>query len=153
MHAEVFTIADTGAVQENRLLSMTGGGWERCEIGEFPAQINLVLVGLIVYAPEDCGRSHVVNFSVQGSDGQTGSLGTMLVDRSNLATVVKTPFAYPISLTVLGPVVLSLTATVESGPTFGPTQFEVRRREVRRDDLGTGGSAAEDELDPLDWLA
>lgn len=153
MHAEVFTIADTGGVDENRLLSMAGGGWERCEIAEFPAEINLVLIGLIVYAPEDCGRSHVVNFSVQGSDGQTGSLGTMLVDRSNVATVVKTPFAYPITLTVLGPVVLSLTATVESGPTFGPTQFEVRARDTQRGDRGPDGATAADEVDGVDWLA
>lgn len=153
MHAEVFTIANTGGVDENRLLSMAGGGWERCEIARFPADVDLVLVGLIVYAPEDCGRSHVINFSVHGSDGQTGSLGTMLVDRSNLATVVKTPFAYPITLTVLGPVVLSLTATVESGPTFGPTQFEVRRRVARTDDRGPDDATAADEADGLDWLA
>ena len=153
MHAEVFTIANTGGVDQNRLLSMAGAGWERCEIPEFPAQVNLVLIGLIVYAPEDCGRSHVVNFSVQGSDGQTGSLGTMLVDRSSVATVVKTPFTYPITLTVLGPVVLSLTATVESGPTFGPTQFEVCRRDIRTEDRGPDGSTAADEVDELDWLA
>ena len=152
MHTEVFTIADTGGVNENRLLSMADGGWERCEIAEFPAQINLVLIGLIVYAPEDCGRSHVVNFSVRGSDGQSGSLGTMLVDRSNVATVVKTPFAYPITLTVLGPVVLSLTATVESGPTFGPTRFEVRAREPS-DDRGPDGATAADDVDGVDWLA
>lgn len=153
MHAEVFTIANTGGVDENRLLSMAGGGWERCEVAEFPADVNLVLIGLIVYAPEDCGRSHVVNFSVQGSDGQTGSLGTMLVDRSNVASVVKTPFAYPITLTVLGPVVLSLTATVESGPTFGPTQFEVRHRDTRSDDRTPDGSPATGASDELDWLA
>lgn len=153
MHAEVFTIAKTGGVDENRLLSMAAGGWERCEIAEFPAQVNLVLIGLIVYSPEEYGRSHVVSFSVHGSDGRTGSLGTMRIDRSNAAAVVKTPFAYPITLTVLGPVVLSLTATVESGPTFGPTQFEVRRRDTGGDVRGPQGSPAAAELDALDWLA
>ena len=152
MHAEVFTIANTGGVDENRLLSMAGGGWERCEIAEFPAQVNLVLIGLIVYSREECARSHVVNFSVEGSDGQIGSLGTILVERSNVATVVKTPFAYPITLRVLGPVVLSLTATVESGPTFGPTQFEVRARATGSDDRGPVEATAADELDGFDWL-
>ena len=131
---------------------MTAGGWERCEIAEFPAHVNLVLIGLIVYAPEDCGRPHVVNFSVHGSDGKTGSLGTMPIEPSNAAAVVKTPFAYPITLRVLGPVVLSLTATVEGGPTFGPTQFEVRRKAAPLADGGPDGVVAEDELDPLDWL-
>ena len=153
MHAEVFTIANTGGVDDNRLLSMAGGGWERCELAEFPADVNLVLIGLIVYSPEECGRSHVVHFSVQGSDGQIGSLGSILVERSDAATVIKTPFAYPITLRVLGPVVLSLTATVESGPTFGPTQFEVRGRDTRTDDRGSDGSTAADESDGLDWLA
>ena len=152
MHAEIFTIANTGGVDEQRLLSMTGGGWERCEIAEFPADVRLVLIGLIVYAPEDCERSHVVNFSVHGSDGQTGSLGSMLVDRSNAAAVVKTPFAYPITLTVLGPVVLSLTATVESGPTFGPTQFEVRARATQSEVGGADGSPAADDVHGLEWL-
>ena len=153
MHAEVFTIARSGGVDENRLLSMDAGGWERCEIAAFPADVNLVLIGLIVYSPEEFGRSHVVSFSVHGSDGNTGSLGTMQIDRSNAGAVVKTPFAYPITLRVLGPVVLSITATVEGGPTFGPTQFEVRRKAVRRDEGGPDGAAAADELDPLDWLA
>ena len=148
MHAEVFTIADAGGVDETRLLSMAGGGWERCEVAEFPAQVDLVLVGLIVYAPEDFARSHVVNFSVTGSDGQTGSLGTMLVERSDAAAVVKTPFVYPITLTVLGPVVLSLSATGESGPTFGPTQFEVRA--ARTDEPGDADGAA--PASGLDWL-
>ena len=153
VHAEVFTIATTGGVDDNRLLSMAAGGWERCEIAAFPAHVNVVLVGLIVYAPEDCGRSHVVSFSVEGSDGNTGSLGTMQIDPSTAAAVVKTPFAYPITLRVLGPVVLSLTATVEGGPTFGPTQFEVRRKAIRTGNGGPDGAAAADELDPLDWLA
>ena len=151
MHAEVFTIANAGGVDEHRLLSMAGGGWERCEIAEFPGQVDLVLIGLIVYSPEECGRSHVVNFSVQGSDGQTGSLGTMLVERSTAAAVVKTPFAYPITLTVLGPVVLSLTATVEGGPTFGPTQFEVRRPQSDEPrDTGDADGAA--PASDFDWL-
>lgn len=125
MHTEVFTVATAGQVRHG-MLSMVSGGWESCEVSEFPAQVDVVLVGLIVYSPQECERSHVVNFSVSGDDGQTGSLGTMLVEPSIAGTVVKTPFAYPITLTVEGPVVLSLSASVEGGPTFGPTEFEVR---------------------------
>jgi hypothetical protein len=126
MHAEVFTVATAGAVRDG-LLSMASGGWESCEVTEFPAEVALVLVGVIVYSPEECGRNHVVSFSVTGSDGRTGSLGNMLVEPSIAAAVVKTPFTFPMSLTLAGPVVLSLTGTVEDGPTFGPTTFEVRR--------------------------
>ena len=92
----------------------------------FPAQVDLVLVGVIVYAPEDYGRKHVISVAVEGSDGRMGEFGTIRVAPSTAAEVVKTPFTYPLSLTLQGPVVLSLTATVEDGPTFGPTQFEIR---------------------------
>lgn len=125
MHAEIFTIA-TEAQVEDGLLSMTGGGWEYCDVTAFPAQVDLVLAGIIVYAPEDVGRNYVIDVSVTASDGRSGEFGTIRVTESAAAAVVKTPFAYPLSLTVAGPVVLSLTATVQDGPTFGPTDFEVR---------------------------
>ncbi len=128
MHTEVFTVANTGGVGDSGLLGMAGGGWESSEVSEFPAQVDLTLVGVIVYAPEDIGRSHVINVSVEGSDGQAGGLGSIRIAPSSPAAVVKTPFAHPISLRVEGPVVLSLTATVEDGPTFGPTEFEVRAK-------------------------
>jgi hypothetical protein len=162
MHAEVFTVATAGEVGDG-LLSMANGGWECCEVSEFPAEVDLVLVGVIVYSPEDCGRNHIVSVSVRGSDGRTGALGTMLVAPSTAAAVVKTPFRFPMSLSLAGPVVLSLTATVQDGPTFGPAQFEVRRpgtvqppdwppprpdriRYARSGDRDAGGSAPGSEL-------
>lgn len=168
MHAEVFTVATAGQVRDG-LLSMVSGGWEGCEVTQFPTEINLVLVGVIVYAPEDCGRNHVISVSVNGGD-LTGAFGTVLVEPSTAAPVVKTPFVFPMSLTLTGPVVLSLTATVEDGPTFGPTQFEVRAprtdqpldvpqpqpdrlRNARMDDRDVGDTAPASELDDgPDWL-
>ncbi len=125
MHAELLTIASQAEV-EGGLLSMTGGGWEYVRVDWFPAEIRLFLVGVIVHAPEDYGHEHVISVAAQGSDGRAADFGTFRVAPSTAAAVVKTPFAYAMSLTLEGPVVLSLTATVEGGPTFGPTQFEVR---------------------------
>jgi hypothetical protein len=125
MHAEVFTVATVGQVRDG-LLSMVGGGWEYCQVDMFPAQVDLALVGVIAYAPEDYGRKHLISVAVQGDDGRTGDFGTIRVAPSTAAAVVKTPFVFPLTLTLEGPVVLSLTATVEDGPTFGPAQFEVR---------------------------
>jgi hypothetical protein len=125
MHAEVFTIATDGQVR-NGLLTLDGAGWESCVIRSFPARVDLVLAGVLVYEPEELGRDHAIDVFVMGSDGQTGSLGTIEVGPSLPAAVVKTPFAYPITLTLNGPVKLALTAIVEDGPTLGPTEFEVR---------------------------
>lgn len=125
MHAEVFTVASAGEVRGG-LLDVTSGGWEYVQVEYFPAQVDLVLSGVIVYAPEDCGRKHVLNVAVEGSDGRAADFGTIRIAPSTAAAVVKTPFAFPMSLTLQGPVVLSITATVEDGPTFGPTLFEVR---------------------------
>ena len=125
MHAEVFTVATVGQVRDG-LLSMVGGGWEYVQVDMFPAQVDLVLVGVIAYAPEDYGRKHLISVAVQGSDGRGGEFGTIRVAPSTAAAVVKTPFTFPLSLTLEGPVVLSLTASVEDGPTFGPAEFEVR---------------------------
>lgn len=128
MHAEVFTVATAGAVRDG-LLSMGGGGWESCTVTEFPAQVDVVLVGVLVYAPEECDRQHVISVSATGSDGQAGAIGTIRIGASTPAAVVKTPFTVPVTLTVAGPVVISLSATIEDGPTFGPTEFEVRAPE------------------------
>ena len=125
MHAELLTVASQAEVNGG-LLSMTDGGWEYVQVDWFPAEIQLFLVGVIVYAPEDYGQKHVITVAAQGSDGRTAGFGTIRVAPSTAAAVVKTPFAFALSLTLEGPVVLSLTATVEGGPTFGPTQFEVR---------------------------
>jgi hypothetical protein len=125
MHAELFTVASEAEVSGG-LLSMTDGGWEYVKVDWFPAQITVVLVGVLVYAPEDYGRKHVISVAVQGSDGRSADFGTIRVLPSTAAAVVKTPFAYPLSLTLQGPVVLSITATVEDGPTLGPVEFEVR---------------------------
>jgi hypothetical protein len=149
MHAEVFTVAVAGEVVDG-LLSMTRGGWESCEIAQFPAQVDLVLAGVIVYAPENCGRHHVISVSIEGSDGRVGGFGDIQVAPSAAAPVVKTPFVFPLTLTLAGPVVLSLSATVEGGPTFGPTQFEVRPRFGSTGDLEANGTA---EGDDLLWLA
>ena len=147
MHAEVFTIATAGEVRDG-LLSMARGGWEACEITAFPAQVDLVLVGVIVYSPQDYGRHHVISVSVEGSDGRSGALGNIEVEPSKAAAVVKTPFTFPLTLTLEGPVVLSLTAKVERGPMFGPTQFEVRRTQTDEP-----LAPASEPLDELDWLA
>ena len=41
----------------------------------FPAQVDLVLVGVIAYAPEDYGHKHLISVAVQGSDGRGGEFG------------------------------------------------------------------------------
>ena len=78
MHAEVFTVATVGQVRDG-LLSMVGGGWEYCQVDMFPAQVDLALVGVIAYAPEDYGRKHLISVAVQGDDGRMGDFGTIRV--------------------------------------------------------------------------